>query len=555
MDDPNAPTRVMPAAKPSLQPAVATPSDYRFQVVSRGVAADYDLLGDICEVGEGSKGGVAYLAMRKTSGRLDALRLVSAADYVEVIGRVGEVLPVGDTCPKCGSPVRGGVRYCGSCRTNLAAIKLTDGRNSPSIAEWLEIKAEAGRNGYEVLGHADARQLRIGTDPDSPTKVFLGRLAGTSKITALTLERGTDGAPAVLSVDQTRILPDLIGALIAGPEPAPTPVAPIPVVRNEIPTPPPPAPEPVAPPSPQPAPVAEIQPVPPVPPTADWVRFSVLGLSAAAVIAAVAWLVSSISSQLNNRQASTTQPPRVDSSQTVVSVPDSATLEVGGSLPTDASITVDNIPVSGTSVRLPAGSHVVVLSAPGYRATTDTVQLTPRQQAVLTPRLEREAKRPPEPATPKASVASCADAARRSDWSQAFKLCSKDAAAKKGTGFAERTLGMMYARGLGVTRDPDASLEWYSEAAYRGDAVGEYHFGDALEHGTGVRADHAEAAKWYTKAAEQGNADAQLALGLLYAKGDGVRKSEPDAIKWFQRAAAAGNGRAKQELSQRGIRP
>ena len=71
--------------------------------------------------------------------------------------------------------------------------------------------------------------------------------------------------------------------------------------------------------------------------------------------------------------------------------------------------------------------------------------------------------------------------------------------AKKGNVFAQYNVAVMYAKGLGVTKND------------------------------------VEAVKWYKKAAEQGDANAQANLGLMYENGRGVILSPIKRLcAWFQ---------------------
>ena len=64
--------------------------------------------------------------------------------------------------------------------------------------------------------------------------------------------------------------------------------------------------------------------------------------------------------------------------------------------------------------------------------------------------------------------------------------------------------------------------------------------------GDGVPKDPGQAAQWYLKAAEQGNAVAQNNLGVLYADGDGVPRDAVRAYAWYNLASAQGSAQAAQ---------
>jgi hypothetical protein len=281
-------------------------------------------------------------------------------------------------------------------------------------------------------------------------------------------------------------------------------------------------------PAPVPTPPAPFAPAPLPPPAPRPGRpIWAMLLGGAAVIAAIAWLVSVVSSKSADRNdRAAAERARIDSlrrdsiradSVRLAAVVDSATVRISAGLPTGASISVDDAPVSSQIVHLAPGSHTFAASARGYKPARQTLNVLPGQSLTWPRRLEPEARAPDT--TSRVAVSDCADAARRSDWARALGACSKEAGSSKGNAFAERTLGMMHERGLGVAQNYPVAAEWYSAAA------------------------------------SHGNADAQFSLGMLYASGQGVGKSDAEATKWLQQAAAQGNERAKQELARRGARP
>jgi len=259
------------------------------------------------------------------------------------------------------------------------------------------------------------------------------------------------------------------------------------------------------------------------------------------------------------------------------------------------AITVDRKPETRSMIRVAPGRHILSASARGFNRATDTLVVRPGERLTWAPRLE-PLPQPPrveeQPVAPKRAVVdnTCVDASNREDWATARTACEKMASAANGNGVAERTLGNIYERGLGLSRDLSAAATWYAKSASHDDAGGQYRYGlllrdgkgvgrdeakafelfklsasrgvteaefaagDVLDRGAGVGRNRTEAARWYQKAADAGNADAQFALGNLYTKGDGVPKSEPEAIKWYQKAAAQGHAKARRELSWRGIK-
>ena len=81
--------------------------------------------------------------------------------------------------------------------------------------------------------------------------------------------------------------------------------------------------------------------------------------------------------------------------------------------------------------------------------------------------------------------------------------------------------------------------EWRVEAE-RGDARMQFNLGLAYAFGIGVRRDPSEAARWYRLAAEQGLAVAQAKLGLMYINGNGVPQDEAEGMRWFSLGSEQG---------------
>ena len=144
-------------------------------------------------------------------------------------------------------------------------------------------------------------------------------------------------------------------------------------------------------------------------------------------------------------------------------------------------------------------------------------------------------------------------------------------AAEAGDTPAMNRLGLAYANGFGVAKDPGEGAElvpqgrggrrdpgdeqyrpclygrrgggerrreatrWFRKAAEAGNAVGMNHLGFAYERAR-RRGDPAEAVRWYQKAAEAGNVYAMNNLGLAYRNGVGVPKNEEEAERWLAKA-------------------
>lgn len=110
---------------------------------------------------------------------------------------------------------------------------------------------------------------------------------------------------------------------------------------------------------------------------------------------------------------------------------------------------------------------------------------------------------------------------------------------------AKFELAMMYDRGEGVTRDPQAALSLFQQAAEQGNADAQNHLGSCYFYGWGgVAIDYDRARYFLQQAAEQGNAEAQYHLGSIYQYGYGVARNLIQARALFQQAAAQGNADA-----------
>ena len=114
-------------------------------------------------------------------------------------------------------------------------------------------------------------------------------------------------------------------------------------------------------------------------------------------------------------------------------------------------------------------------------------------------------------------------------------------AAEQGDVNAQYSLGQIYRKGEGVSRDYAKAVKWYRKAAEQGYADAQFKLGVMYHNGKGVPQDDAEAVKWYRKAAEQGNSYAQRNIGVMYHNGKGVKQDTTEAVKWYRKAAEQGN--------------
>ena len=128
------------------------------------------------------------------------------------------------------------------------------------------------------------------------------------------------------------------------------------------------------------------------------------------------------------------------------------------------------------------------------------------------------------------------------DFAKAADLYKK--AADQGIVEAEYNLGVLYGNGQGVPKDEAEARRWFLKAAEKGDANAANSLGNIYDEGPGAFQNFSEAEKWYRKAADSGIALAQFNLGVMYDIGQGVKPDFAEALKWYQKAAAQGNSSA-----------
>ena len=89
------------------------------------------------------------------------------------------------------------------------------------------------------------------------------------------------------------------------------------------------------------------------------------------------------------------------------------------------------------------------------------------------------------------------------------------ALAEQGNAEAQNNLGVMYRKGLVISKDYETAVKWYRLAAEQGNAVGQYNLGLMYKHGAGVPKDDKTAMKWFKLSAEQGDSRAIKMLDYL----------------------------------------
>ena len=526
------------------------PTNPLMQRVRDSVAGTHDLLG---ELGTDEEGVLLYLARELATGVLVGVSVkqdnAEGTEFtVEVRRTLGETVAVqGSHCPECQTPLPDLERFCFQCGADLSGVTAADG--TPESTRLLTALATATAGRFEILGRMD-RERRAGT-------VYFARELNTQRIVALRLRRAevSDAVQAEFVVRQTQVFRAM----------TPTPAVSGPAVA-----------------------VADSHEIVAPMPRPAWLRTPALAGGAAVLLAIVAYFALSDSGSsasppvgpvaggatvaaapaapATSLPAPPSVPTPAPASATAVgaaaqaatpSTPastDSGTLRIVAALPPDARITADGKTVRGRTMRLAAGSHLLIVTAPGFDPLTQrfivrvgaNIQWAPKLIATLvastttTPAPSAD-NRPRSPTTCKTTV-------KLEDWAKAIALCASEANA--GDVSAAASLARIYSRGLGTRSDPAQALSWNTKAAQGGDRDAQTALGYALRDGVGTRRDAAGSVKWFKQAAEQGERAAQLEYAVALEKGDGVARDEKGAREWYRKAADQGNAMAARRLAK-----
>ncbi|HJT90131.1 MAG TPA: metallophosphoesterase [Bryobacteraceae bacterium] len=129
------------------------------------------------------------------------------------------------------------------------------------------------------------------------------------------------------------------------------------------------------------------------------------------------------------------------------------------------------------------------------------------------------------------------DAYHRGDYAGALREWQP--LADQGDANTQFNVALLYARGLGVPKDPARAAEYYRKAAEQGVAAAQYNLGVMCANGDSIPRNLQEAANWFAKAADQGVPNAAANLGRLYNDFQGI-KNPAEAAKWYRKAADEG---------------
>ena len=131
-------------------------------------------------------------------------------------------------------------------------------------------------------------------------------------------------------------------------------------------------------------------------------------------------------------------------------------------------------------------------------------------------------------------------------------------AAGQGVPAAQNNLGLMYAQGRGVARDPTRAADFWRQAGESEHPIAQFNLGLAYFRGEGVAENKAAAEVWFRRAANIGLAEAQYALGQIKRLGLATSPDPGEALNWYQLAAAQGHDKAKEQASKlrrKGVEP
>lgn len=112
-------------------------------------------------------------------------------------------------------------------------------------------------------------------------------------------------------------------------------------------------------------------------------------------------------------------------------------------------------------------------------------------------------------------------------------------AAKNGEIQAQLSLGKAYNLGIDVPQDYSKSLYWFNEAAEKNNPLAIYYIAQMYEYGQGVDIDSNKAFDLYLKSANLGDPQAQYKCGRLYQYTENPKLDL--AAKWYHKAAKQSN--------------
>lgn len=113
-------------------------------------------------------------------------------------------------------------------------------------------------------------------------------------------------------------------------------------------------------------------------------------------------------------------------------------------------------------------------------------------------------------------------------------------AANAGKVEAQMQMGMLYFRGIGVSRNYQTAFEWFKKSADNGYATAQNLLGACYQFGAGTEINPQQAFAYYKKAADQNDPQANDNLGECYYYGFGTERDYAKAVACYQRAIKLG---------------
>jgi len=120
--------------------------------------------------------------------------------------------------------------------------------------------------------------------------------------------------------------------------------------------------------------------------------------------------------------------------------------------------------------------------------------------------------------------------------------------AEAGHAKAQRYMGSIYDKGLGVTRELRRAMIWFEQSAEQGNVKLQYELGQRYLNDKDIGRDYGKVIYWWQKAADAGSSQAQYNLALIYIRGDGIDVDHDKAIALLRLAAEQGLSDAQYAL-------
>ena len=122
----------------------------------------------------------------------------------------------------------------------------------------------------------------------------------------------------------------------------------------------------------------------------------------------------------------------------------------------------------------------------------------------------------------------------------------------KGNIDAMRRIGNMYLEDFAYIKDNKLeAIKWFKKAADMGDVASMFNIGYTYykdDYGAGFQ-DYSKAIEWFKKASDLGDTDAMNLIGICYYDGTGVKQDFVKAVEYYKKASDKGNADAMSNLA------